>query len=115
GGQDKRAIRVGPVFLDESEQLDPSRGGLGPLLAVGCVLIPEVIGYRVGLWRVGGGAGVGGGGGVCGGGAFGGGGGRRGCGVALAAKSLTAVRKCGLVVSQDHGGVVGRFSDGHAV
>jgi Protein of unknown function (DUF3800) len=29
------------VFLDESEQLDPSSGGLGPLLAVGCVLIPE--------------------------------------------------------------------------
>lgn len=39
------------VFLDDSEQSNPPRRGLGPLLAVGCVLVPEraVAGYAVDL------------------------------------------------------------------
>jgi hypothetical protein len=39
------------VFLDDSEQPDPPRRGLGQLLAVGCVLVPEraVAGYGADL------------------------------------------------------------------
>jgi hypothetical protein len=42
------------VFLDDSEQSDPPRRGLGPLLAVGCVLVPEraVAGYAADLAAV---------------------------------------------------------------
>jgi hypothetical protein len=46
--------RLRLVFLDDSEQSNPPRRGLGPLLAVGCVLVPEwaVAGYAADLAAV---------------------------------------------------------------
>lgn len=42
------------VFIDDSEQAKPRRRGLGPLLALGAVIVPEdqVAGYADDLLRI---------------------------------------------------------------